>query len=485
MTNTTQLAARRPNAKGSLFRDSGVTANGLITALTNIPDPDSVLDKAGLTRPDLRRLETDEEIYAALETRFAAVVSTPWRLDPHKDTQKRGLKFTEQAITPHLESLMRGVWKAVPYGYSVVELVYKRMGQGRIGLASAQEKPMEWFRPLPDGTLTSALAGTDERLDQDFKFMLTRRLPTWQNPYGEALLSRLYWPWYFRYNAWRFWMQFLERFGDPLLLGKAINPQDLSDALVSIGSDAHVVVGIEEEVNAVTQGNAGEFRQVEEALVKRVQKLILGQTLTSDVGKSGSYAAAKVHNEVRQDRRDADIRLVSDTVQRVVNALWALNRFSGRPPQFVMADGCGVQKDRAERDATLVNANVLRLSEEYLLRTYDYAPGDIEIPPERPPMSQQQLQHAHGHAQFAATQPLTANQRQVESLTDAALKQAPADPLDRRKIETAIKLASSPEDLAERLAILLADADKATFEATLEKALFAADVLGYVQEAKP
>lgn len=77
----------------------------------------------------------------------------------------------------------------------------------------------------------------------------------------------------------------------------------------------------------------------------------------------------------------------------------------------------------------------------------------------------------------------TARQRQVERLGDQAISLA-GQPIPREALRAAILAADSPADLADRLAVLLADRlDRDQFAAVLEQALFAADVLGYIHAA--
>lgn len=53
----------------------------------------------------------------------------------------------------------------------------------------------------------------------------------------------------------------------------------------------------------MASANAGQaFSVFQSAQDKRIQKVVLGQTLTTDVDGKGSYAAAKVHDSVRADR---------------------------------------------------------------------------------------------------------------------------------------------------------------------------------------
>ena len=79
-------------------------------------------------------------------------------------------------------------------------------------------------------------------VDTELKFMLTRHRESHKQPFGEALLSRVYWPWYFRHNGWQFWGQFLERFGTPLLLGKVSSPKEWVQLMQQLGIDSVVAV---------------------------------------------------------------------------------------------------------------------------------------------------------------------------------------------------------------------------------------------------
>lgn len=299
---------QKPAAQ-KLYNDQAV--NDLVSLLTQFSDPDQVLMEAGLSRADLRRLESDDEISAAMETRVNAVLSTPWRLEPGDGAV---YDFVMPQLHEHLEGIINAAWKAVPYGYSVIEAIYRKDSDA-IRWDRLEERPFEWFRPTIDGKLryypkagsTAGLQG--QQVDTTFKFYLARRRPTYRNPMGEALLSRLYWPWFFRANGWKFWARFLERFGSPLLIGKTEgSTQDMATALAQAVQSAVAAVGSGDAVDVVAPSGSGDsFRLFSDAVDRRIQKVVLGQTLTTDVGSKGSFAAAKVHNEVRDDRRLADV----------------------------------------------------------------------------------------------------------------------------------------------------------------------------------
>lgn len=460
-----QMEAVKPSA--AMFK--AIALEQVVSSMSRMADPDFVLAKAGMGRHELRKLEADDEISAAIETRREAACSTPWRLEPLDDELR-------EALAPHMDSILRGAWSAVPFGYSVLEVVY-RQDPGGIGIDSVQEKPIEWFEPTRDGKLKYTAPGGSQSVEVDTlaKFILTRRNATYRNPYGEALLSRAYWPWFFRMNGWRFWMKFLELFAEPLLLGKVHDPAQFVSVMQGLGLESVVGVGQDESIQAITPAIAGEFERADNALCRRIQKLILGQTLTTDVGDSGSYAAAKVHDAVRDDKRRADVRLISASAQRVIDALWALNGRAAPAPMMVMQDDVGLESERAARDALLVEKGVLKLSQSYLLERYDYREGDIEAADSAPTPPT----GANMAALMAAPTRMTADQALLEGLMDESLRLAES-PIPVDALRSAILGAKGTEDMAERMAKLYRGQSAKDFRDLVEKALFTADVLGYV-----
>lgn len=467
--------AAKPVAAGTnLFDHQAVELFAL--AMRLVPDVDEILRKAGLGRAGLRQLEYDDEIAAAIETRLCALLSTPWRLEPGTGD---GHDLCHEQLTQHIEPLLIGAFNARLYGYSVIELVWN---EDRT-LKEAAEKPFEWFQPT---RTTNELLYIQHNLaagvpvDTTYKFLLTRYRPTYQQPRGEALLSRCYWPWFFRTHGWKFYAKFLERHGSPLLIGKGGNPTEMAKVLQTALASAVAAVGQNDSVEVVASANAGQaFAAFQSAQDKRIQKLILGQTLTTDVDGKGSYAAAKVHDSVREDRKLADIRMTTRTVQAFLNALCALNGIT-KVPQFVMEGGEGLAIERAERDGKLVQSGIVKLTEQYILDRYDFEEGDFEIPEGAPPPGTLPGQPPKGPPLKASAKPkrFTAEQEAVEDLTDRAIRRAD-DPLSRADIRAAIRASKTPDELTERLGAMLAGLDAPEFQELLQRTLFAADVMGY------
>lgn len=378
-TNMLHLAAK---PKRNLLQ-SEIAVSRMMTFITSIPDPDEMLSKAGIKRYQLRQLELDDEISQCVDTRREAVVATPWRIEPN---QNRVGKFITSVLEQHVESLKRGVIEARFYGYSVMEVIYKQVEKG-IGIDRLSLKPMEWFAPQQNGTLKffpdDGSGGTEGIECDPIKFLLTVCNGSYRNPYGEAILSRLWFPVTWRREGWQMWLQFLETFGEPIVLGSVRDYKTFVEAMTLQGVRSTVAwesVDGNDKIDTITASTPGEFDRLEQAILRRIQKLILGQTLTSDVGSNGSYAVAAIHNEVRNDKRRADMRMVQATGQQLVNNLCLINNIKD-VPKFVMSDDSGLETSRAQRDAILapvLKISGLQLTKDYYLRNFDYTDKDIE-----------------------------------------------------------------------------------------------------------
>ncbi len=483
MSSRKQLRAAkgRRKSRGSsvgggarLSRD--IIIEQVMMQLETMPDPDAILRENNISRGELAKLENDTEISSALETRLDAVLSTPWRLE--SETRGEPLQWLHDQLEKHMEQFLTGVWSAVPYGFSVLELVWEPPAPRR-GIARMAKKPVDWFGFGRTGELqwNNPLTGQLETIDTRYKLIVTKRKADWENPYGRAMLSRLYWPFYFRHNLWRLWMQFLDRFGDPLLVGKGDEPQEMADRLLALGFESVATVGIDDDIKAVLATGTGEFERADRSLSQQIAKVILGQTLTSSVDGKGSYAAAKVHNEVRQDKRNSDLRLCTKAAQQLVDWLWELNELPGQAPKFVMEDNVGLELDRAERDKALMDAG-LTLSEDYFLRAYDFDDGEISVPNQEPPAAGKGKKLSLA---ASASDPFTPEQMEVERAIDAVLRDLP-DPMPADLVRQAVMAATDPDDLEARLMVILDGGDSA-FAETVARAQFAAQLLGYVQEA--
>jgi phage gp29-like protein len=118
----------------------------------------------------------------------------------------------------------------------------------------------------------------------------------------------------FKRNAMQAWSEYADIFGMPVRIGKTNTnrKEDLDrmeNALADMGKAAYAVFGMGEEIQFVeSHRTAGEmvYDRMMERINSELSKLILGSTMTVDVGKSGSRAQAEVHETAADDVIDAD-----------------------------------------------------------------------------------------------------------------------------------------------------------------------------------
>jgi phage gp29-like protein len=133
------------------------------------------------------------------------------------------------------------------------------------------------------------------------------------------------------------WLAFSELFGMPLRLGyfpegsKESDVQTLTDMLERMSTDTAGAFpdGTKVEFKQA-QGTGETYREQLHYVDNKFAILWLGQTLTTDVVATGSYAAARVHNKVRSDLLASDLRAEAACYREQLFRPMIRLRFPGR-----------------------------------------------------------------------------------------------------------------------------------------------------------
>lgn len=234
----TALNKMRAASGGHLYSDQAVSRyNEFFDNLMRV-DADEVLTKIGMSRHQLSALLYDDEIDEKVERRIESLTQANYTLSPSEGDDAL---FVYDQLNRHMESLLLASMNAKLYGYSVCEWVWDKNTYQATGVLQPlrlTEKPMEWFEPKNDGRLLyfADNMGLPVEVNTKYKYLLQQHRATFDNPKGKALLSRVYWLWYFKKNGWTYWSKFLERFGSPLLIGST---KDDPAVMASALADAH------------------------------------------------------------------------------------------------------------------------------------------------------------------------------------------------------------------------------------------------------
>ncbi|GAB4112977.1 MAG: hypothetical protein Fur0019_19380 [Tibeticola sp.] len=290
--------------------------------------------------------EKDLHYRAVLQTRTLAVAGLPIDIQPWDDTPaaKRAAELVQDVLRESdLAVLVTHLMDAVAKGYAVAEIVWETSGDVWY---PRQILPREahWFSFDRDtGRLLRLVDGSAEGAEIPPYRMIVHAPPVAAGiPLLGGVARSALWAWVFKSYAMRDWARFCELFGQPIRVGKyhqGASPEDvavLKQAALSLGSDAAAVIPQEMVLELIESGSksasADLYHKLIDYLDRQVSKAVLGQTMTTDSGTSGSLAQAKVHQEVRRELLEADARAMAATLTRdLVTPIVRLNLGESAP----------------------------------------------------------------------------------------------------------------------------------------------------------
>jgi len=156
------------------------------------------------------------------------------------------------------------------------------------------------------------------------------------NPNGflNGCIDSLVLGYFFKSYSLKDWQVFIEKFASPTVIGKysTLNQHDknsLMQAIQNLKNSASAVIPDEAEIIFRGDENKGEGSAVFNSNIdfwnNEITIRVLGQNLTTSLDGSGSYAAAKVHNVVREDIIKSDLRLIENTMNKLLKKVIDLN----------------------------------------------------------------------------------------------------------------------------------------------------------------
>lgn len=335
-------------AQPKLMSELATRQNLSYAFLSYLPDPDEVLRKNGKDISVYRSLLIDSQVSANLDQRFAGTKEMQWNLLNDYEIPDAQMDLYYQFLAEiELEDLIEEILFTKYYGFSVFELIWKMEGRFKLP-GRVVNKPQEWFFfddynrlniRLKEGSITGQIV--DEAFP--YQFFLLQNKPTYKNPYGDRIASRIFWHVTFKQGGLKFWTKFIEKYGMGFPIGKYPlgNKQakdELFDALKVMVQDAVAVIpegsNIElrsELANSDSAGNYGSFIDFNN---KEIAKAILTQTLTTEMDGTGSYSASQTHADMLSKVINADKRFVEKSITRLLKMVGDQN-FEGSPvPQF-------------------------------------------------------------------------------------------------------------------------------------------------------
>lgn len=478
---------------GTLFEEIATRERSpdFFSLAMSLPDPDPVLRKLGQDIRVYKELLSDSRVGPCVESRKAAVVSLEWAVSRDKAPAAQA-KFVAQCLARlKLNDVIREILNAPLFGMQPLEVVWKKDGSATVP-DKIVGKPVEWFTFSPDDNALRLRTRSNLILGEVLppkKFLLARYNATYDNPYGERVLSRCFWPVTFKKGGLKFWLRFIEKFGSAWIIGKH-SPQasktdidDLADKLERAIQDAVLVIpeGSSAEIveAAGKAGSSSLYKDLKTTCDEDIAICILGQNLTTSV-QGGSRAAAEVHERVRHEIKDGDKKIVAEVMAELIDWICELNFGSGERPAFELYEEEEVDQKLATRDLTLSKTGQVKFTKRYFMKAYDLEEEDFEVvsgsPTPGPGGDAPATDFAQGRAALAGGDPADPVDAMAAILTPETLPGIAGQLL--APVLDLVESAGSVEAIAERLHGVYPDMDDTMFTDLLTRAVFVASLWG-------
>ena len=336
------MSDKHLNQEIATTADGRDITRGYVDALPYLQPQDAILQLRGQFNYEVyEQVLRDAQVQATFMQRRLAVVSHQARVTPggqHRQDIKAA-EFIRETLT-HIR------WDTVTdrmlygrfYGYAIAEALWARDGQ-YITLDKLKVRNRKRF--VFDQDFKPKLITTDNPSGEvlpDLKFwFFATGADNDDEPYGLGLAHWLYWPVFFKRNQTKFWLIFLEKFGQPTTVGKypshasEAEQQRLHQAVRAIKADSGLTIpeGMVIELLEAARSGTADYAAFYDRMDATIAKVVLGQTMTTDDGSSLSQA--EVHSQVRDDIIEADARLINDSFNRSV-IRWLVDwNFPGPP----------------------------------------------------------------------------------------------------------------------------------------------------------
>lgn len=351
-----------------------------------LPTTDQVLSGIGGDLKNYQSLLKDDQVYALLQQRMAALTAAEWEVDAGGE-DKADLDCADfirnQLKAINFEAVRGKMHLGVLFGYSVAEGMFSK--DGPLILLDAIKVRAPWrFGFGKDGLLKLKVGPQIQTMPERKFWVATWNAADDDSPYGLGLGHQLWWPVYLKRNGARFWAAFLDKFAVPGTV--ATYPAEGTDddinkrkkmaleAAMAMRSESAIAMpaGFEVKLIESTSKGTGDFQGFLSYWDDAIAKIILSQTGTSRIGQY--TGTAEVHQSVSAQivKQDADL-LCESLNSSIVRWLAEWNFPNAKLPKVWMrVEDKTAATAQAEMDAKTF-AMGLRLTDDEIKRRYGEA----------------------------------------------------------------------------------------------------------------
>lgn len=315
-----------------------ISTQDLTATLRLLPNPSEIIKNKGGTISVYNKVAQQPDVFAVVQNYRDALCNMQlFSDDPFFDKYLNNIDAY---------SLLRNCLSARDYGFSVLEVIQYDSFEGKTVPVQIQACPLDKFVFDKDRNLRLITRNNPDGIDvaktYPNKFILVQNEPTLVNPYGTALYDIAYWLSVGLNGNFEFMMEFAEQDGRDKWIGKvpeSASQEDryelLSAALRLRANGAAVInenTQLAPQTYASRSGVGQLYKDIDEMLRRKVEKLWNGTDLTMQVDGKGGFSSSKSGLMVREDALAQGRRLIQQGLRQLYHIICQLN---GAEPQKI------------------------------------------------------------------------------------------------------------------------------------------------------
>lgn len=324
--------------------------------------------------------DKDTRVSAVLKTRRIAVTGLPWSIEPAPEAGDTVLAsevaswlaeyFSDRVRAREFSRFLLHNSSAFGTGLAVTEKVYPRAGNlAELLPVSSSRLVAEYQESRRVRVRTKANPSTGIIADAN-RFVVFMPHSTYGLPVRGAPMRPVVFLWLAKSFGFKDWLNFSERYGMPSPIGyydgasdhdKKIAQQGL--ARMASGFSAIIPRSFQVEFAEIGDRTSEPYSKLIEYCNREISIAVLGQNLTTDTTSgTGTYAAAEVHDRVRNDIRASDIAAEAECVRNQLFAQIVGHEWGIDAPVPVFVRNIATREDPATIESRLRAAQMAGLT---------------------------------------------------------------------------------------------------------------------------